>query len=364
VRAARSLAARAGHLAIVSLAVWVVVSPLVMARFHLLSPAAIVLGPLVALPVTLAMASGFAVLALGAVVPVLAAPCGWVCDCSLATVALLTEWARHWPASHFWVAGPSDWWLVGWYAGLALVAAGFVRLPRRWCLALLAGWCALGLTASWAGAAGHRRLDCTFVSVGHGSAVVMRLPNGQTLLYDAGCMGSPVFGERAISAVLWSHGIRHLDAVVLSHADADHYNALPGLLKKFSAAVVCVTPLMFDRQTAALTALHDSIVAAGVPLAVIASGDRLQSADDCSIEVLHPPRRGLVGSDNANSIVLAIEFQSRRLLFTGDLESPGLDDVLAEEPYDCDLLMAPHHGSRFSDPPGTVPTNQLTTRPA
>ena len=66
-------------------------------------------------------------------------------------------------------------------------------------------------------------------------------------------MGSPVFCERAISAVLWSQGIRHLDAVVLSHADADHYNALPGLLKKFSAGIVYVTPLMFDRPTAALT---------------------------------------------------------------------------------------------------------------
>jgi hypothetical protein len=36
-----------------------------------------------------------------------------------------------------------------------------------------------------------------------------------------------------------------------------------------------------------------------------------------------------------------------------DLESPGLDDVMAEAPYDCDLLLAPHHGSAFSDPPGT-----------
>jgi competence protein ComEC len=29
-----------------------------------------------------------------------------------------------------------------------------------------------------------------------------------------------------------------------------------------------------------------------------------------------------------------------------------LDDVIAELPYDCDVLLAPHHGSRQSDPPG------------
>jgi competence protein ComEC len=195
-------------------------------------------------------------------------------------------------------------------------------------------------------------LECTIVSVGHGSAVVVRLPEGQTLLYDAGCMGDPIYAERAISAVLWHEGIRHLDAVVLSHADADHYNALPGLLKRFSVGAVHVTPLMFERHSPALDALAEAIAKAGVPLDVVASPDRLRAGGDVSIEVLHPPRRGVLGSDNANSIVLAIEYQGRRLLLTGDLEPPGLDDVLAERPLDVDLLMAPHHGSRFSDPPG------------
>jgi competence protein ComEC len=39
-------------------------------------------------------------------------------------------------------------------------------------------------------------------------------------------------------------------------------------------------------------------------------------------------------------------------LLPGDLESPGIEDVMAELPYDCDVLLAPHHGSRRSDPPG------------
>ena len=85
-----------------------------------------------------------------------------------------------------------------------------------------------------------------------------------------------------------------------------------------------------------------------MPLAELWGGDQLRSGGAARIEVLHPPRRGILGSDNANSIVLAVEFAGRRLLLTGDLESPGLDDVMAESPYDCDLLLAPHHGSAFS----------------
>ena len=74
--------------------------------------------------------------------------------------------------------------------------------------------------------------------------------------------------------------------------------------------------------------------------------------DDCLVEVLHPPRRGILGSDNANSLVLAVEYRGRRIVLPGDLESPGLDDMLAEEPRRCDVLMAPHHGSRKSNSPG------------
>jgi competence protein ComEC len=36
----------------------------------------------------------------------------------------------------------------------------------------------------------------------------------------------------------------------------------------------------------------------------------------------------------------------------GDLESPGIERVIADPPLDCDILLAPHHGSESSDPPG------------
>src|SRR5262245_39955301 len=64
-----------------------------------------------------------------------------------------------------------------------------------------------------------------------------------------------------------------------------------------------------------------------------------------------PDRVNKIGCDNANSVTLGVEYAGRRVLLPGDLESPGLDDVMSESPYDCDVLLAPHHGSRRSDPP-------------
>src|SRR5262249_842488 len=97
------------------------------------------------------------------------------------------------------------------------------------------------------------------------------------------------------------------------------------------------------------------------PLRSIYSGQRLNAgagrAGPVRIDVLHPPRRGLLTpnpdrSDNAHSVVLAVEYAGKRMLLPGDLESTGLDDLIAEEPWHTDILLAPHHGSTRSNPPG------------
>ncbi len=340
------------RLALSSLAIWLLTLPLVMARFHLLTPVAPVLNTLLWVPMGLALVSGFGVLVCGWLLPPLGWAFGRCCDGSLELVQWGVESARALPGSHFWVPGPADWWLVGFYGGLGLAAAfPAIRPPRRWCVALLAGWIAAGLLPSML--RGHAgRLDCTFFSVGHGCAALLELPSGQTMLYDAGQLGAPELGARSVAASLWSRGITHLDAVILSHADADHYNLLPHLFERFSVGAVYVSPVMFDSENRAMLALKEAIRGAEVPVREIYAGDRLEGGVGCRIEVVHPPRKGVIGEDNANSLVLEVEYRGRRIFLPGDLEHPGLRDVLAEEPWDCDVLLAPHHGSRRSNPPG------------
>ncbi len=342
----------ARRLTLVSAIIWLLTLPLVMAQFHLLTPIAVVLNTLLWVPMALGLITGSATLALGMLAEPLGRLPGSLCDANLRFLQASVDFARDVPGSHFWVPGPADWWLVGFYGGLGLLA-GFPRLrpPRRWCLGLLAVWTAVGFAA--AEFRRHdARLDCTFLSMGHGCAVVLELPSGQTMLYDAGQLGSPIMGTRSIAGLLWSRGITHIDAVVLSHCDVDHYNALPGLLERFSVGVIYVSPVFFEEDNPAMAALQEAIRDSGVPLREIHAGDLLPGGDGCRIEVLHPPRRGVLGGDNANSIVLDVEYLGHHILLPGDLASPGLDDVLAEEPTDYDVLLAPHHGSRQSNPVG------------
>ena len=207
-----------------------------------------------------------------------------------------------------------------------------------------------------------RPLACSFVAVGHGIACIVELPDGRTILYDCGKLGSPLGAVRPTSAVLWSRGIHHLDAIVISHADADHFSGVPELLDRFSVNAIYVSPVMFEHPQPAVEELVAAIEQAGVPLKPIHAGDRLRGAEGVRLEVLHPPRKGVIGSDNANSILLLIEYAGRRVLLTGDLESPGLDDVLAEEPLDCDVGPGPAPRQPAERPDGLRPVEHAGAR--
>jgi competence protein ComEC len=340
-----------------STVLWLASLPLVLHQFHIVSPIAIVISPAIWLVVFVAMWSGFFMIVAGWIAPVIGAGCAAICNCSLDGLEHIVHWAESVPAGHAWLPGPAWWWVAGFYVGLLAVMIWGRRIaPPRWQLAALAAWVLVGLMPVAARHWTRAGLDCTVVAVGHGECVLLQAPSGETLLYDAGGIGSPEYATQSISAVLWDKGIMHIDGIVLSHSDTDHYNAVPGLLERFGVGAVYISPVMFrgidDTIDRGPKLLRDAIRKAGVPIREIWSGDRLRVGPDVSVQVLHPPEKGVIGSDNANSVTLGVEYAGRRILLPGDLESPGIDDVMAEQPYDCDVLLAPHHGSRRSDPPG------------
>lgn len=350
IRALRAFGRSLARATWVTTVIWLATMPLIATRFHCVSPAVIVLTTLLLVPVSVALMSGFATMLLGFIAPPLGRVCGAVCDFSLWIIDESVVAASRMPASYFWISGPSEWWLTGFYLGVALR----VVMPQlRWRrFAQLAGvWVAIGLMTSRADR-GPDRLECTFVSVGHGMSVILRTPEGQAILYDAGRLSSPSGGARSVGGTLWAAGIMRLDAVVISHADIDHYNALPELLEQFSVDTVYVSPLMFREDVEPLRLLREAIQASGAALVQLSAGDRLVFGDSTVMTALHPPPAGVPGNDNAQSIVLAVEYQGRRILLPGDLESPGTQALLAQPAWDCDVLLAPHHGSTRSNPPG------------
>ncbi|MCA9029722.1 MAG: ComEC/Rec2 family competence protein, partial [Planctomycetaceae bacterium] len=340
---------------VITLAILVATAPVTMSRFHLITPVGL-LGNLILLPLTaLTLILGFLFVAccllLPATVPWMASPFNWSLNLLYGSV----KWCGQLPGGHMYVPGVPLWWLVGFYVCLTMWWNPWRRKDvSRWGWRGLAVWCALGLSlALWP--ARRDNLRCTFISVGHGNAVLLELPDGSTILSDGGTFGLGRNATRQIENVLWSRGISRVDAVVISHADVDHFNGVPYLLEHISVGTVFLSPTFVDLDQRSVAEFFDATTAADVPIRFIHSGDELQrmgtGETNCHIRILHPPPDWQDEDDNANSVVLAVEYGGRRLLLTGDIEDAGQTELIESASGPFDIVLAPHHGSKASNPP-------------
>lgn len=329
--------------------VWLAVTPLAAAHFHLVSPVALLIGPPLVLLTSIALLTGFAVLLLAQLAGPLAWPFALVTQYSLAGCTGLTQLGANLPGGYFFVPDIPSWWL--WIFYTTLLAGLGSRLVERFqlpALGLVLGWLVVGLMiVLWPPRPGEFR--CTFLAVGHGGCIVMETPGGQVMLYDAGSIAGPDLTRRYIAPYLWSRGIRRIDDVFLSHADLDHFNGVPALLERFSVGRITCTPTFAQRDMKAVHTTLTAIDRPNVPRRVVSVGERCWDVDGVSIDVLHPPTEGPEGKENARSLVLHVRHRELSILLTGDLEDAGLDQVLAMPPPNVDVLMAPHHGSAKSN---------------
>jgi competence protein ComEC len=336
---------------LVSFCIWAITSPIIAAQSYLISPIGIIANVLVAPLVLLALWLGYAYLCLVLTIPILGWPVAFLLKSLLALTLSIIQIAAHLPGSLISVPPLPTWWLVGFgliaLSGLLVPSllkrrTGFMYLVGLWVLC----WC---LVAAWPPVIGRLRL--TTLAVGHGLAVLVEFPNGQTLLYDAGSLGQPERAAETVFRAVRALGHERLDAVIISHADADHCNGIPDLARKLPIGCVIISPHFLDLSQPEVARVASALARYRIPCKAIGSGERLSIDPQVDCDILHPARTFQPERDNAASIVLRLNYRGQRLMLTGDLERNGLKTLLAMPRQPCEVLVVPHHGGRTSNPP-------------
>ena len=195
------------------------------------------------------------------------------------------------------------------------------------------------------------------IDVGQGDSLLLIAPGGKTLLVDGGGFGGGPhqapqefdIGEEVVSETLWARGIRHLDAVALTHAHSDHMGGLPAVLRNFHPAELWVGN---NPRFGAYDALLSEAAALHVRLRSLRAGDAL-TFGDTQIVVLAPFRGYQPGPEPANndSLVLHVAYGATSVMLEGDAEAPIEQAMLTESGLQSTLLKVGHHGSISSTRP-------------
>jgi competence protein ComEC len=335
---------------LIGLAIWLALIPLVAYRYHMVTFSGLLIGPPLVLLTSIALITGFMTLACAATLPFLVPIFAYPTDWCLGGCEFLVDLCDRMSWARIYVADVPEWLLWLFYpALLAVLMLEPLYKHRRLAVTAAAAWLGIWLL-SGAVRPTPAEMRCTFLAVGHGGCTVIETPDGQTLLYDAGAVGGPDVTRRIIAPYLWNRGIRRIDAVFVSHADLDHFNGLPALLERFNIKCIIRTPSFVDKRISGVRYTLEAIESRGIPVEIATAGDHFEFGE-VALDVLHPPPEGPPGNENARSMVMLVRHAGNHILLTGDLELEGMQQVLRMRAPRIDVLMAPHHGSRFANTP-------------
>ncbi|ACO47270.1 putative Competence protein ComEC, Hydrolase (Metallo-beta-lactamase superfamily)-like protein precursor [Deinococcus deserti VCD115] len=180
-----------------------------------------------------------------------------------------------------------------------------------------------------------------FLDIGQGDAVLVRSPEGKTMLVDGGRSA-----ER-MREHMKTYGIEKIDLMVASHADADH---IAGLV----AAAEARPRLFINNGLSGTTRTWERLVDA-----LREQGTTFQKANkqvinlgSVKVRVIAPPA-GMGSDQNENSVGLRLEFGDFRALMTGDSEKPETQAWLEQDRPEIrgpfQVYKSIHHGAANGD---------------
>ena len=236
-------------------------------------------------------------------------------------------------------------------------SASLIDFSRWRLIALAALAIALVLDAGWWTCDRFlcRDLRVTFLSVGEGDAAVVRFPGGRVMLIDGGGSFGGTFdpGERLVAPFLWANKIMHVDYVVVSHPDRDHFGGLIFLTRNFSPAEFWTSgvPSPDVSYEQLLEAVHDaharsSVCSTAAPSRIIGG---------VAVACLWPVPNLTERRENNQSMVLRLTSREASILFMGDIEAKGEREVIATgADLRAAIIKVPHHGSTTSSSPALL----------
>jgi competence protein ComEC len=244
---------------------------------------------------------------------------------------------------------------VGLFAGLAPSRSPWRRRVLWVSVALLL----LCVSAGLAQGRSDPNLAVTFLSVGQGESTLVEFPGGKRMIVDGGPArkGYQDAGRNIVAPFLGYRRFRHIDYLVASHGQADHFGGLTFLAGDLDADELWIGPEL-GCEGDGYRELLSLCRSRRMRIRTLCRESGGFSVNGVRVQVLSPPcgenGEGLAFRDcvnrlNDRSLVLRLSFGDVSVLFTGDIEH-GAEEWLLEDAgrMKATLLKVPHHGSPSS----------------
>jgi competence protein ComEC len=182
----------------------------------------------------------------------------------------------------------------------------------------------------------------TTLNVGHGTCHIVK-NNEEVLIIDAGSRSNLDVGSNKIVPFLKESGITKIKTLVITHSDIDHIVGIIDIAKSIPVNKVVLTTQILNNKTQPLTKTINKLLDLNVSILTKHAG-WIEKIGKAKITILSPNKEEKHRSANATSIVLLLETNERKVLFTGDIDEQKIKEMGAKLTDRIDVVELPHHG--------------------
>lgn len=182
-------------------------------------------------------------------------------------------------------------------------------------------------------------LRVSFIDVGQGDSEFIELPNGETMLIDAGTNET---GKNVVDYIK-SLGYTSINYVVGTHPHEDHIGGLDDVIKTFDIGSIYMPKVTADTKT--FEDVLDAAESKNLMINTAKSGVSIMDTEDLSVKFL-APTLDIYENTNDYSAVVKVVYGDTSYLFTGDAEE--FSESLITDDVNADVLKVGHHGSSTS----------------
>lgn len=179
-------------------------------------------------------------------------------------------------------------------------------------------------------------LKVHYIDVGQGDSEFLELPNGQTMLIDA---GNPENGSQIVNYI---KGLGHskIDYLMATHPHSDHIGGMATVVNSLGIGKIYMPKVSTTTKT--FEDLLLAIQKKGLKINTAKAGVNLFKSGNLNADIIAPVN--ITGDDlNQYSAVIMLTYGDNKFLFMGDAGEPSETQITAA--VKADVLKVGHHGS-------------------
>jgi competence protein ComEC len=194
---------------------------------------------------------------------------------------------------------------------------------------------------------GYQLDQISFFNIGQGDASLITSKRGDRIIIDCG-PSSKIIDQLETKLSFWS---RHIDMLIITHGDRDHYGGCEDIIERFQVNKVMINGV-FDSKNKSYQELLELIKSKNIQILPAIQNTYINLGSSIELQLLNPATNLWgqdIRDDNTESIVILLRSKNQNILLTGDADEKTEAKILKEYPQlDIDILKAGHHGSKTS----------------